>query len=563
MLSKLVIKNLAIIKDLEIDLTKGLNIITGETGAGKSMLVDALTLLYGERASVEAIREGEDFCEVQGLFETKYLPKELIKSLKDNDISVDDELNIRRVVQKEGKSRAYVNGVLVTQGYLSELGDIIISILSQHEHQKLFKPDFQLDLLDRFLKNQEHMYAVDKAYYEWRDVEKKYQELRTAQTEGTKRADYLRYQINEVKEHDFTGDEQEEDELKNIVSRADHASFTLRTLSLLRDISSSSDDSASSRLARLIPELSKCRDFEPGTEKLLETLNDAMIKLDALSEESERISRNYDIDEEDIENSRFRLSEIKRLKKKFGCETLTEILSKQREMETELSQLDNIDEEIAALENKVNKLKSEYDVKAKALSEIRKKNNPKLCKRIEEILSDLGMFKGGFHIKFSDAVMGPSGIDSVEYLISTNPGEPVKPISRIASGGEMSRLMLAVQAATNQVYGYGIQVFDEVDAGIGGDVGFKVGGLLKGISDNHQVIVITHLPQIAVFADNHIKVWKEEKSGRTIVKIDKLTSENRFNEVTRMLGMENHKIAVSNAKEMLSKAKDYSTAKAI
>jgi DNA repair protein RecN (Recombination protein N) len=154
-------------------------------------------------------------------------------------------------------------------------------------------------------------------------------------------------------------------------------------------------------------------------------------------------------------------------------------------------------------------------------------------------------------------------VDRVEYLISTNPGEPVKPISKIASGGEMSRLMLSVQAATNQVYGFGIQVFDEVDAGIGGDIGFKVGGLLKSISNNHQVIVITHLPQIAVFADDHIKVWKEEKAGRTIVKVETLAADNKFNEVTRMLGMENHKVAVSNVKEMLSKAKEYTVVKSI
>lgn len=555
MLSKLIIKNLAIIKELEIDFSKGLNIITGETGAGKSMLIDALTLLYGGRASVEMIREGEELCDIQGLFETKYLSKVLLKSLKDNDIEVDDEINIRRVVQKEGKSRAYINGVLVTQGYLAELGETLISILSQHEHQKLFQPEFQLDLLDRFLKNQEPLEAVAKAYFSWKEVDKKYNELLYAQSEGTKRADYLRYQINEIKEHNFSLEDEEG--LKSLVARADHATFVLKTLSILQDIAVSGDDSAGSRLGRLIPDLSRCKEFEPEAEKILDTINDAMVKLDEISEAADKISRKYDIDEEDIENSRFRLSEMKRLKKKFGCETLQEILTKQEEMEKELSLLDNIDEELANLENNVKKLKAEYDSKAKAISVIRKKNNSKLCKKIEDILSDLGMFKGGFVVEFSDAVPGPTGTDRIEYLISTNPGEPAKSISKIASGGEMSRLMLAVQASTNQVYGYGIQVFDEVDAGIGGDVGFKVGGLLKSISDNHQVIVITHLPQIAVFADNHIKVWKQEYAGRTVVKVDNLTTENKFNEVTRMLGMENHKVAVSNVKEMLAKAKDY------
>ena len=555
MLSKLIIKNLAIIKELEIDFKKGLNIITGETGAGKSMLIDALTLLSGGRASVEMVREGEELCEVQGLFEAKYLPKELLNNLKGNDISVDDDLNIRRVVQKEGKSRAYVNGVLVTQGYLAELGNVLISILSQHEHQKLFQSEFQLDLLDRFLKNQGLTEAVNKAYNDWKEVDKKYQDLKFAQSEGNKRSDYLRYQINEINEHGFK--ENEEETLKEVVSRADHAVFVLKTLSLLKDIASSSDESLGSKLGRLIPDISKCTSFEPEAEKLLELIDNATSQLDSIAEETERMSKKYDLDEEDIENSRFRLSEIKRLKKKFVCETLSEILLKQKEMENELSLLDNIDEEITSLEHKVGVLKSDYDAKALNLSSVRKKDNNKLCKKIEDILSDLGMFKGGFKVDFSEAVPGPTGVDRVEYLISTNPGEPAKGISRIASGGEMSRLMLAVQSATNQVYGFGIQVFDEVDAGIGGDVGFKVGGLLKSISDNHQVIVITHLPQIAVFADNHIKVWKEEKLGRTVVRVDNLSLDNKFNEVTRMLGMENHKAAVTNVKEMLSKAQDY------
>jgi len=431
MLSKLIIKNLAIIKELEIDFTKGLNIITGETGAGKSMLIDALTLLYGGRASVEMVREGEGSCEVQGLFETKYLSKELLKSFKENDISVDDEINIRRVVQKEGKSRAYVNGVLVTQGYLAELGETLISILSQHEHQKLFQPEFQLDLLDRFLKNQEYLSAVGEAYSKWKDVDKKYNELLHAQAEGIKRADYLRYQINEIKEHNFFMDEEEE--LRGIVARADHATTVLKTLSILKDVAASADDSASSRLGRVIPELSRCKDFEPEAEKILDAINNAMVKLDEISDAAEVISRKYDIDEEDIENSRFRLSEIKRLKKKFGAETLQEILAKQTEMEKELSLLDNIDEEITDLEGNVKKLKADYEAKAKTISDVRKKNNSKLCKKIEDILSDLGMFRGGFVVDFSEAAPGPTGIDRVEYLISTNPGEPAKAISKIAS----------------------------------------------------------------------------------------------------------------------------------
>ena len=553
MLTKIIIKNLAIIKDVEIDFKSGLNIITGETGAGKSMLIDALTLLSGGRASVEVIREGEDTCEVQGVFETSDVSKEIKEQLSNSDISVDDELIIRRVLQRNGKSRAYINGVIVTQGYLEEMGQKLVSILSQHESQSLFQPVFQLELLDRFLKNTDKTGDLARTYSEWKAVENKYNELKDSQNDYLKKVDYLKYQINEVEEHKFkTG---EEAQLQQTVSRADHSTSILKTLYNVRDVSSYGDDSASSRLNMMVPELSRCRDFEPEVDRILETLNDAIIKLDDLAKESDKLSKGYDIDQEELEANRERLSELKRLKKKFACDDLDSVLKHCEEMKKELSSLENLEETLVNFGKEAQTLKTKYDAKAQALSKYRQENSNKLSKKIESILEDLGMFKGGYHVNFSPAQPSASGIDRVDYLISTNPGEPMKPISKIASGGEMSRLMLAVQASTNEVYGYGIQVFDEVDAGIGGDVGFKVGGLLKKISENHQVIVITHLPQIAVYSDQHIKVWKQESGGRTHVKVEGLDTDTKFNEVTRMLGMENHTAAVNNVKEMISKAK--------
>ena len=556
MLTKIIIKNLAIIKNVEIDFKTGLNIITGETGAGKSILIDALTLLSGGRASVEVIREGEETCEVQGIFDTSDMSKEIKKYLSENDIDlqkdVNGELVIRRVLQRNGKSRAYINSVIVTQGYLESLGQKLVSILSQHETQSLFQPVFQLELLDRFLQNAEAE-KLKVVYEEWKELEKKYNELKSSQSDYLKKVDYLKYQINEVEEHKFKAGEEEE--LQQTVSRADHSAAVLKSLYNARDIASYGDDSASARLNMLVPELSKCTDYEPEVANILETLNDAIIKLDDLAKEADVLSKKYDFDPEEIEFNRERLSEIKRLKKKFACDDLDSILKYCEEMKTELTGLENLEEGISKLENQVRSSKAKYDALAQAVSKYRKDNSSKLSKKIESILEDLGMFKGGFHVNFTPSEPAPNGIDRVDYLISTNPGEPMKPISRIASGGEMSRLMLAIQASTNEVYGYGLQVFDEVDAGIGGDVGFKVGGLLKRIAGNHQVVVITHLPQIAVFSDHHIKVWKQEAEGRTHVRVEDLDTATKFNEVTRMLGMENHTAAVDNVKEMISKAK--------
>ncbi len=553
MLTKIIIKNLAIIKEAEIDLKEGFNVITGETGAGKSMLIDALTLISGGRANTEIIREGEESCEVHGIFDLDYIPDTVKEQIAESDINIEDELIIRRIIQRNGKSRAYINDVVVTQGYLESLGQSLVSILSQHEHQRLFESDFQLELLDRFLNSKKILEELRLAYGEWKSLEAKYLKLKGSQDEYLKRLDYLKYQINEIREHNFV--DGEEEELNSLVSRADNALFVLKTLYGARDVASYGDDSMSMKLSCLVSDLSKIEAVEPGVQKVLELLNDATIKLDDMAKEADRLTKAYDLDEAEVEEKRTRLSELKRLKKKFACDNLSSILKSCEEMEAELKSLENLEETLEGLGSELKKARLNYDKVSEDLSLFRQKNSAKLCKQIESVLEDLGLFKGGFHIKFTRVEPSLSGIDRVEYLISTNPGEPEKPISKIASGGEMSRLMLAVQTATNKVYGYGIQVFDEVDAGIGGDVAFKVGGLLKSLSSNCQVIVITHLPQIAVFAGQHIKVWKEAQAGRTRVMVDHLDTQTKFNEVTRMLGMENHSTAVDNVKEMISKAK--------
>lgn len=552
MLSKLLIKNLAVIKELEIDFSSGLNIITGETGAGKSMIIDALTLLCGGRASTDAVRSGEEWCEVQGIFNFADISPTVKRSFADNDIPCDDEIVVRRLVQREGKSRAYINGVIVNLNYLESTVGSLVSILSQHEHQKLFDSSFQLELLDSFLNNTSKVEELEKVYRTLKELEGKFEDLKKLQADAAKRADYLKFQIGEIKEHSFK--EGEEEELTTNVERANHSVMVLKALYALTDSANQGEGSASEKLSRLLPELSRCSSAEPEIEKLLELLNDAVIKIDELCTEADKISKKYDFDEAKIEDDRTRLSELKRLKKKFTCSTLEEILKTLSDMEQELRGLESVDSKMQNIEAEIKTVKDDYLKKAKELSSVRKKGSSKLSTMIETILDGLGMFKGGFKVEFKEAEPGPSGVDKVEYLISTNTGELAKPISKIASGGELSRLMLAVQSATNEVYGYGVQIFDEVDAGIGGDIGFRVGGLLKGISSNHQVVVITHLPQIAVFASSHLKVWKEEQNSRTVVRVDGLDKEARFNEVTRMLGMENHKVAVNNAMEMLAKA---------
>jgi DNA repair protein RecN (Recombination protein N) len=545
-LSEISIKNLAIIEDIKINFFKGLNVISGETGAGKSIIIKAITLLLGEKSNSSIVRPDREFSSIQAVFEEAGS----INSLLDiYDIECLEELSIRRIIYKNGKSKAYVNDTFVSQKILSEIGISLVSILSQNEHQKLFDNNFQLELLDKFLSLDKERLKLTDVYNSWKNELKKLEQLKERQAEGIKRSDYLKFQIREIEE--LTLKEDEEDALIDFIKKEDNASEILKITSGSLDLISYSEESVYSKINNLILDFSKYRELGNDFELILSNINDLLVKLEELERVLNKVAKSYELDSEDVNYKRDRLAEIKRLKKKFSVNTLTELLDNYSKMKEELKSLDNLDDAVINLELKVKELESNYLTLAKNLSNKRKKNN--LSKKIEDTLQELGLLSSDFKVLFSDINPSSTGIDRIEFLIRTNPGMPMEPIAKIASGGEISRIMLSIQAATNEIYGYGVQIFDEVDAGIGGDVGFKVGKLLKLTSKNHQVIVITHLPQIAVYAAWHIKVGKSVKNKETIVDVKNLNKNDSLNEISRMFGMLGDKATIENIKNMITK----------
>jgi DNA repair protein RecN (Recombination protein N) len=553
MLLSLKIKNVALIKDVEINFSKDLNVITGETGAGKSMIIKSLGLISGARITNGIVRKGTEKAEVIGVFNKSDFSKEVLDLLISNDIDIDDEdeIIIRRIIKSNGNSKAYINQIPVNQKFLSNLSKSIVSILSQHQYGSLFDLKSQLEILDKFSKNYELVKKVKNTYKFLKEKEYEFKNLKEKQSDYLKRVDYLKYQIQEINGLDFKRGEEEE--IKNVVERSKNSENIKKTLYEIIKISSEDENSISNKLNYFISSLNLHEDKDPRFKDLLNKLNETIVNLDDFTLLANKVFNSYDIDEEEANIYQEKFDELNRLKKKFSTDSLESILNLKENMEKELNGLEGIEESIEKLKLDIEEIKTDYFSIAKKLSKNRKENASKLEDKVKKTLKDLGMFLGGFKINFYETNESENGIDKVEYLISTNVGENLKPISKVASGGELSRLMLSLQASTNESYDVGIQVFDEVDIGVGGDVAKKVGTLLKTISKNNQTIVITHLPQISSFADKHIKVWKKQDSDkRTSVMIMELKENEKIKETARMFGIKDNKDSYKTIEKLIS-----------
>lgn len=553
MITRLSIKNFAIIKDLDISFTKGFNVLTGETGAGKSMITDAISLLMGARASLDFIRQGESSCEICGFFQD--VPKSILEKLKELDIDVEHELVIRRVIKKDNPSRVYINSIPVSINFLQILMETYFSILSQHQSQGLFKADVQLELLDSFLKLNKERQELSTLYKELFSKKKAISELESQQQEVLKKFDYLQFQIKEIK--DLNPQENEDLELAKFVQKASASINVIRVLDSLQNYIEDNENGLSDFFTRIALELSRYSNVDEEVNVLLEKINELIENSDAVSSGARKLLNSFNIDEQEIENVKERYSEINRLKKKFNATSVLDVLARYQSMNEELTYLNNFEEALKNHSNEYKDLEKSFQEKAEYLSKQRINGSQKFAKAIENILKFIGMDRASFFIEIDRVEGNSSGIDTVQFKISTNPGEPLKPISKVASGGELSRIMLAIQNSSYEIYNYGIQIYDEIDSGLGGDIAFKIGKLLKDISKTSQLLVITHIPQIAVFADNHIRVVKilEEKSS--LVFAEKLKESNKIEELSSMLGMKNENNVELHINDMINKAKNY------
>ena len=559
MLRELHIKNLAIIDDVTVEFGRGLNVLTGETGSGKSVIIDALCLALGERASSEMIRSGEKEAVVEAFFDIpENLYTETTRSLlRDMGIDTGEGLIMKRILTSQGKSRAYVNSSMVNIQTLSDISRNIIDVHGQYEHQSLLSSDSQIELLDAYgalLKERQQvadLYGVQSA------LKQQIAGLNEKEKERAQRVDMLGYQIKEITAADLNPGEEEDLEQEAVIlgSAGRLAELANQAYELLY----SSETAVMANLSNILDSVKQISEIDTRANDSVKSVQDAL----PLLEETAYFLRDYknslDFDPGRLEQIQERLELIRALKRKYGS-NIKEILEFKEKAERELHDLEHSEEKLAELNAELEVLKSTTTEKAHILSKKRKTTAKKIEQQVIKELAELSMSNTGFSIRFDHKAgddttdglkLNARGIDEVTYLISPNKGEDLKPLSKTASGGELSRIMLALKSILAKGDKIPVLVFDEIDAGIGGKAAETVGQKLKSLSSRHQAICITHLPQIASYADHHLKIEKKIRGRRTVVDIRKIEKDERTEEIARMLSGDGSAVSIKHAEQML------------
>jgi len=570
MLRELRIKNLAIIDDATVNFESGLNALTGETGAGKSIIIDALCLALGERASGELIRSGEKEAVIEAFFDIRpeLLNNSTQQHLKDIGIDIEEGIIMKRIISAQGKSRAYINDSMVNVQTLSEISRSIIDVHGQYEHQSLLMPDNQLNLLDAYGGLLAERQEVTALYEKQSVLRHKIQALIEKEKERAQRLDVLRFQINEIESANLkTGEEEETaDEAKILGSAHRLAELAGQAYDSLY----SSEAACISNLSKIIGALREISSIDQRGSDALKNAADAL----PLLEEAGYFLRDYkdslNFNPQRLEEIQERLELIKAFKRKYG-NNIQEILDYKEKAVRELDELRHSEEKLDTFKAELQNIRKKLTEKAQLLSKKRKTISKKIEQQIMAELSGLSMPDTKFSIQITRETgddttdlpagqeggfsVNSNGIDRVEYLISPNIGEELKPLSKIASGGELSRVMLALKGIMAKGDRIPVLIFDEIDAGIGGMAAETVGQKLRGLSSGHQVICITHLPQIASYADTHLKIEKKVRGKRTTVEIRKIEKDERTVEIARMLSGGSSEVSMKHAKEMLRSKK--------
>jgi len=571
MLSEIDVRNYALIERLSLRFGNGFNVLTGETGAGKSLVIDCVGLVIGGRASSESVRAGCDSAVVEAVFNISDVPDvEALLLEQGIDPEPDGTLIVTREVSRQGRSRCRLNGRIVTLTALSAIGERLVDIYGQHEYQSLARPSRHIGLLDAFggARLEQVRDSVRQLYEEWRECEEELAELRQHARERAQRADLLAFQVNEIESANLEPGEDvhlvaEQTVLANAESLYD---AVVRAYSLIYESSYPDIASARDMLGEALEELDNASRIDGTLTSLAESLS-------ALCDHTTEISRalreyrdSIEFDPERLAEVEERLSAISRLKRKYG-DSLADVIDHGQLAREELESMTGAGRRVDELEGRSAALSEELGNCASKLSAMRCEIAAELEKEVSRELRDLSMPHAVFKVDVgrkrdgheivvdgTPVVIGPDGFDDVEFLFSANPGEEPRPLARIASGGEMSRVMLAIKSVLAVADAMPTMVFDEVDAGIGGEAAIAVASKLANIGKVRQVLAVTHLPQIAAVADNHYAVSKLERSGRMEVTVEKLDIEERVTEVARMLaGEAPSSVTVAHAREMLSR----------
>ncbi len=554
LLKHLHIRDFAVIEELEISFEAGMTVFTGETGAGKSIIVDALGLVLGDRADSTVIRSQCESTEITAIFDAGK-NKNISALLEEQGIQQDDELMLRRVINRDGRSRAYINGSSVPAQLLRDLGERMVDIHGQHAHQSLMKHDVQRDLLDDYARHPALLEQVRSTWSEWSEANAELSRLSGQDQDRDAKLSLLHYQVQELEA--LNPDPVELVKLTEDHSRLAHASKLQESGQQVLQLLNEDDHSLHNQLHHAIHELQGMLNFDQGLQPLINLLDSAAIQINEGSGELRRYLDNVDIDPARLQAVEERLSALHDTARKHKIKP-EELAGHLQSLKTELKALEDNQGRVAALEKQKSCALENYHKSTGKLHDSRCKAAERLGRDIETRLKELGMPGGRFNIDVEASgreVPQREGMDRITFMVSVNPGQALQPMTKVASGGELSRISLAVQVIGSRDKSLPTLIFDEVDSGIGGGVAEIVGKLLHDLALNRQVLCVTHLPQVAAQGDHHMQVSKSTHAQTTLTRVTKLDREERIEEIARMLGgLKITEHSRAHAREMLKAA---------
>ncbi len=564
MLKHLYIRNFAIIDELELDFNPGMTALTGETGAGKSILLGALNLVLGDRADNDSIKQGADFAEIVAEFDIQQL--DFISTwLVSQELNTDDECILRRRISKDGRSRAYINSTPVNLQIIRELAEMLIDIHGQHEHQSIMKSSVQRQLLDDYANHSPLLETVSNIYVELKLVEDQLKHLQKTSSDQNDRLDLLRFQTQELdllalEENEYQILSQQHKRLAN----AEKIQATVQQAIYL--LSEDENSNVQSAVSTIINSLSDIKEIDNNLSPVSDLLQEALIQIDESVTHLQSYSDSIDLDTKQLVNTEQRIQAILDLARKHRVEP-DALQALHEKLQKELNDIDHVDERLALLANEQKALEEKYLLASKALSDSRHKAAKKLNKNITQSMQTLGMTGGKFviELQYTPSKRTAFGLDQIEYTVTANAGQACKPLARVASGGELARISLAIQMIIANSSKIPSLIFDEVDSGVGGGIAEIVGQHLRTLGSNksgkaksskaNQVICITHLPQVASQAHNHLRVEKQTVKKKTTSQVVSLNEDQRRQEIARMLsGVEITDQSLAHADEMIERA---------
>ncbi len=533
-LTLLRIKNLALVEELEWHIGSGFIAVTGETGAGKSIIIGALQLLLGERADKSLIRTGANLCTVEAVFSGDDLQKLNPQLVEAGVEPCENDLILKRTLSSTGTNRQFINGSPTTLSVLKNLGDKLVDLHGPHDHQSLLSPETQLSLLDSFARAGEQLEEYRKRYRQLQTLVSEHTALNTAETAREQELDLLRHQITEIKSADLVAGEEEE--IENRYKLASNSKRLIELASAIANKLSEADGSVLSQLAetqRLLRELEK---IDSSIAQFSSTHAATVVELSEIARALSAYAEKLDLDPQQLAAVEQRISLFETLKRKYGG-SIAEVIAFGGRAAERMRKIEGRDAELERLAKEIENVRAQMNRAGEALRKSRIKAAPKLSENIRRNLRDLGFRQSEFEAKLSALdEPRPGGLDSVELLFSPNPGEPLKPLRAIASSGEISRLMLAIKSALAAHDAIPLLVFDEIDTNVGGEIAHAVGAKMQTLGRAHQVFCITHLPQVAANASSHFVVTKDVERGRTFSNLHEVTGNARQEEIARMLG---------------------------